>query len=66
MALKYNQAAIKNSDGKYIKYPTAYSHRMQFTDSLYDVHLWEDKKDAQKLADYLNKNEETGFIAVMV
>lgn len=51
--MKYNQYAIKNNKNQYIKYSTAYSYREEFTSSLYDVHLWNIKEDAEKLANYL-------------
>ncbi len=51
--MKYNQYAIKNNKNQYIKYSTAYSYKEEFTSSLYDVHLWNIKEDAERLASYL-------------
>jgi hypothetical protein len=51
--MKYNQYAIMNNKGEYIKYSTAYKYETEFTDTLYDVHLWNIKEDAEKLANYL-------------
>lgn len=54
---KYNKFAIKNIKGEYIKYSTAYNYSEQYTDSLYDVHLWNTKECAEKMANYLNYTE---------
>ena len=57
--MKYNQYAITNNRGQYIKYSTAYSYITEFTDSLYDVHLWNTRESAEKLANYLMEIEGT-------
>ena len=62
---KYNQYTIKNREGQYIKYSTPYSYKMEYTNSLYDVHLWNNKEDAEVLAEYLNE-EEQNYKVVMV
>ena len=53
--MTYNQYAIKNNKNQYIKYPTAYSYKEELTGNLYDVHLWDLKEDAERLANYLIK-----------
>lgn len=55
--MKYNQFAIKNQEGLYIKYGTAYRNNLDFTNSLYDVHLWNLEEDAKRLSEYLMQEE---------
>lgn len=55
--MKYNQFAIKNQEGLYIQYPTAYNYQPKFTNSLYDVYLWNLKEDAKRLSEYLMEHE---------
>lgn len=62
---KYNQYAIKNKEGQYIKYSTPYNYKMEYTNNLYDVHLWNNKEDVEVLVEYLNK-EEQNYKVVMV
>ena len=64
--MKYNQYAIKNNKGQYIKYSTAYSYKTKLTDSLYDVHLWNLKEDAEKLASYLTRTEGVAGLTVVL
>jgi len=56
--MKYNKYALQNENGQYIKYPTAYSFNEEYTNNLYDVHLWDNKEDAQNLANYLKLNHD--------
>lgn len=63
---KYNQYAIKNREGQYIKYSTAYSYNMSFTDCLYDVHLWKDRNDAEKLKKHLMQVEGLEGLGVIL
>jgi hypothetical protein len=51
--MKYGKYAILNNKGQYVKYPTAYRNKPEYTNSLYDVHLWDFKEDAEKLAEYM-------------
>lgn len=64
--MKYNQFAIKNQKGLYIKYGTAYRDNPDFTDSLYDVHLWNLKVDAERLSEYMNNEGNEKLIVVPV
>lgn len=64
--MKYNQFAIKNQEGLYIKYGTAYKDNPDFTNSLYDVHLWNLKADAKRLAEYMSGEGCKNFEVVLV
>lgn len=64
--MKYNQYAITNNREQYIKYSTAYSYITEFTDSLYDVHLWSRKESAKKLANYLMQIEGVEDLTVVL
>ncbi len=64
--MKYNQYAVKNNKGQYIKYPTAYNYKTELTDSLYDVHLWNLKEDAERLADHLIQVEGIRSLIVVL
>lgn len=64
--MKYNQYALQNEKGEYIQYPTAYRANPSLTNSLYDVHLWILQEDAQKLADYINKNQDKSLEVILV
>lgn len=55
--MQYNQLTVKNQEGLYIQYPTAYDYQPKFTNGLYDVHLWNLKEGAEKLANYLMNHE---------
>ena len=52
---KYGKYAIRNTEGQYIKYPTVYRKDPEWTNSLYNVHLWDFKEDAERLISYHSK-----------
>lgn len=64
--MRYNQYAVKNNKGQYIKYVTAYSYKTKFTDSLYNVQLWNLKEDAKRLTDYLTQVEKMKDLKIVL
>lgn len=63
--MKYNQYAIQNSKGEYIQYLTAYNYKQKYTNSLYDVHLWNNKDEPEKLVDYMTNIEGIEGLSVV-
>lgn len=64
--MKYNKYAVQDSNGNFIKYGTAYSNEIMFTNSLYDPHLWDRKKDAEKLSEWLVRYEGRTNLSVVL
>lgn len=64
--MKYSKYALKNEDGQYIKYPTAYRYEEEYTNSLYDVQLWDFKEDAERLANFIKQNHDKILTVVKV
>jgi len=64
--MKYNKYALKNEDGQYIKYPTAYRYEEEYTNSFYDVQLWDFKEDAERLANFIKQNHDKILTVVKV
>jgi len=64
--MKYNKYTLQNENEQYVKYPTAYGFNEEYTNNLDNIHLWDNKEDAQNLANYLKLNHGTTLKVVEV
>jgi len=64
--MKYNKFAIMDEKKEYIKWPTAFREKEEYTKDLYDAHLWDSEEFAEAYANCMNYNKKTKLIVVEV
>ncbi len=64
--IMYNKFVVKNNEGQYIKYPTAYAYNVKYTDSLHNAFLWDSKEGAKDMTRFLMENEGHKNLSVVV